>query len=779
MSNEEHPKDRNKSPEKRPAPISQPPSAPATPPASGDDAKAPISFGHAPSESVPNYFPPQGQYGPPGQYPPQYPQPGQYGPPGQFPPAGSYPPPGQYPPAGPYPPSGQYPPASPYGPTAYPNQYPTQWPGAPAAPLTPQAPPAQAQPPQPQPQSPAAPPTPAVSAPTSPPAAAVPAPQQPIKPAKSAPSKPQTPASKPTPAAKQSPPAKQPPAAKPPKPSDSNPPSEPPKWRGETKEAPQPKQPLGEKTPASPPAEPKKAPKRPETSPSRKTRRDDKVSDKSAPVESVPTNRKGLPQRAPQRTEPEILNPGLLVAEHEAGADDLTTKSTRMMPPWMISSIIHFVLVVVLAMLVFTPQQKQSVVVTATYAEKLGEQLDMDLILDEEDLMEDEIVGFDITLFESEQPPPESLTTLAADGAKSKQTEVETPGVEYNFRTDGGGKKALLKAYGGTATTEQAIKEALEWLKRNQRRDGSWSLKGPYNDGAGIENHVAATAMALLAFQGAGHTTLEGAYVKEVTRGWDFLMAQMDNDGTFISGPLANQHRLYTQAQATIALCELYGMTHDEKYRKPAQRAIDYAVRIQSPEGGWRYTPGDGADLSVTGWFVIAFASAKMCGLTVPEDTLQRVGGFLDTVAKENGARYTYQPTRNQPPTLSMTAEGLLCRQYLGWKHEDPRLADGVDYLVGNPINWKEPDVYYWYYGTQVAHHFEGPAWQDWNKVMRQAIPERQAKVGSDKGSWSPDGDKHGIIGGRLFMTCLCVYMLEVYYRHLPIYSKSEVLSLQ
>lgn len=493
----------------------------------------------------------------------------------------------------------------------------------------------------------------------------------------------------------------------------------------------------------------------------------------------MPTDRKGLPQQAPKRTEPAILNPGLQVAEHEAAADDLTAKSTRMMPPWLISTIVHFVLVVVLAMLVFTPRQKQDVVVTATYAEKLGEQLDLDLLIDEDDLMEDEIVGFDITLFESKEPPPESLTTLAANGAKTKKTEVETPGVEYNFRSDGGGKKALLKAYGGTATTEQAIKEALEWLKRNQRRDGSWSLKGPYKDGAGIENHVAATAMALLAFQGAGHTTLEGAYVKEVTRGWDFLMAQMDNDGTFISGPLANQHRLYTQAQATIALCELYGMTHDEKYRKPAQRAIDYAVRIQSPEGGWRYTPGDGADTSVTGWFVIAFASAKMCGLTVPEDTLQRVGGFLDTVSKENGARYTYQPTRNQPPTLSMTAEGLLCRQYLGWQQEDPRLHDGVEYLVGNPINWKEPDVYYWYYGTQVAHHFEGAAWQEWNKVMRQAIPEQQVKVGSDKGSWSPDGDKHGVIGGRLFMTCLCVYMLEVYYRHLPIYSKSDVLSLQ
>ena len=35
--------------------------------------------------------------------------------------------------------------------------------------------------------------------------------------------------------------------------------------------------------------------------------------------------------------------------------------------------------------------------------------------------------------------------------------------------------------------------------------------------------------------------------------------------------------------------------------------------------------------------------------------------------------------------TLPLTAEGLLCRQYLGWAHDDPRLRDGVDYLARQP----------------------------------------------------------------------------------------------
>ncbi|MFI4874733.1 MAG: prenyltransferase/squalene oxidase repeat-containing protein [Blastopirellula sp. JB062] len=748
MSSEEHPKDRDKSSEKRPAPISQPPPSPAD----SEEGKAPISFGQTPQPPAAPYFPQPGAAPPPsfgaghypppptpgqpptmpsaGPYPPQPPQ-GNY--PSYPPPAGQYPPTHAYPPPGGYPPGG-YPPGGQFG-AAPPNQTPPPYDSA--------APPASSTPP------PAA----------EPPAAAD---NQPPPSAK-------------RPAKKSPRPAAPPKKSAPPKKNVESEKPSPPRWRGEEDLPTSPSKPTPKKQSTSPKvARPKRAPS--QASAASPPRRAD--SDKG-PMLQVATDRKGLPQQAPKRMTPQVVEPELQVTEHAPPEEDLTAKSTKLMPPWMVSMLVHFALVVLLALIAFSPRPNQDVVVTATYAEQLGEQLEQPFVLDEADLMEDDVTGFDITLFESEQPPPESLTTLAANGTKAKQKEIETPGVDYNFRSDGGGKKALLKAYGGNATTEQAVKAALDWLKRNQRRDGSWSLKGPYSDGAGLENSIAATAMALLAFQGAGHTTLEGVYVKEVTRGWNYLLSQMDNDGTFISGPLSNQHRLYTQAQATIALCELYGMTRDEQYRQPAQRAIDYAVRIQSPEGGWRYTPGEGADTSVTGWFVMAMASAKLCGLNVPNETLDRIGGFLDSVAKENGSRYAYQPSRNQPPTLSMTAEGLLCRQYLGWTQEDPRLIDGVDYLVSNPITWKEPDVYYWYYATQVAHHTEGQAWQAWNKVMRQAIPEQQVKDGREKGSWSPEGDKHGVIGGRLFMTCLCVYMLEVYYRHLPIYSKSEVLSLQ
>ena len=135
---------------------------------------------------------------------------------------------------------------------------------------------------------------------------------------------------------------------------------------------------------------------------------------------------------------------------------------------------------------------------------------------------------------------------------------------------------------------------------------------------------------------------------------------------------------------------------------------------------------------------------------------------------RRRGSRYAYQ--FNAGATKPLTAEGLLSRQYLGWAHDDPRLRNGVDFLVANLPDWNDRNVYYWYYGTQVCHHMEGKEWQKWNEVMRQLLPEHQEKQGAERGSWDPNGDRWGGTAGRLYVTCLSLYTLEVYYRHLPIY---------
>jgi len=373
---------------------------------------------------------------------------------------------------------------------------------------------------------------------------------------------------------------------------------------------------------------------------------------------------------------------------------------------------------------------------------------------------------------------PLELINLREHGnTASSQIEANEIGLALDGRREGM-KQALIGLYGGTETTEAAVERGLEWLARKQKPEGYWSLRGTYPDGAGNENQAAATAMALLAFQGAGHTHKSGRFRSNVAKGWSWLLAQQDSDGNFFHDGQFNG-AFYTQGQCAIAACEIFGMTKDPKFKEPAERAIKYCIDSQSPMGGWKYAPRGGSDVSVTGWVVMALHSARMAGITIPEqeERFRRIERFLDKCTDDGGSRYGYEPGR--PSTLAMTAEALLCRQYFGWARDDERLNDGCRWLFNNGdhlVNFnRKRDAYYWYYATQVAHHMGGEYWERWNNVMREEVPRFQVMTGPEAGSWSPikpTRDQWEANGGRLYVTCLHIYMLQVYYRHLPIYHK-------
>ncbi|MDY0171175.1 MAG: terpene cyclase/mutase family protein, partial [Thermoguttaceae bacterium] len=265
----------------------------------------------------------------------------------------------------------------------------------------------------------------------------------------------------------------------------------------------------------------------------------------------------------------------------------------------------------------------------------------------------------------------------------------------------------LLAQAGGTAAGETAVNGGLAWLARNQLPDGSWSLAGPFSGGVGKmdENRSAATAMVLLAFQGAGNTHKAGKWQENVTRGWDWLIEQQLGNGSFFREGQFN-HSFYTDGQCTIAVCELLGMTKDETYRAPAERAVQYLLQSQSPQGGWRYAPNSDSDVSVTAWIVTALVTARLADIDVPQSHFDRVMRYLDGVASHGGSRYPYQAGRES--TLSMTAAAILCRQYIGWPRDDRRIVAALDWLTEteNLVNYDgKRNVYYWYYATYACHH--------------------------------------------------------------------------
>jgi hypothetical protein len=66
-----------------------------------------------------------------------------------------------------------------------------------------------------------------------------------------------------------------------------------------------------------------------------------------------------------------------------------------------------------------------------------------------------------------------------------------------------------------------------------------------------------------------------------------------------------------------------------------------------------------------------------------------------------------------------------------------------------------------------------GDFWKQWIDAMKDTILGTQLQDGPMAGSWDPK-DKWETSGGRIYSTSLRVLMLEVYYRHLPLYQVLE-----
>ncbi|MBU6175184.1 MAG: hypothetical protein KGQ60_15350, partial [Planctomycetes bacterium] len=337
--------------------------------------------------------------------------------------------------------------------------------------------------------------------------------------------------------------------------------------------------------------------------------------------------------------------------------------------------------------------------------------------------------------------------------------------------------------------TELSIERGLQFLTEHQRRDGSWSL-GDYDSRLAMQSDTAATALALLCFQGAGYTHRQFKYEAACKAALDWLISHQRENGDLYqrSTPSSDANAwLYSHSIAALALCEAYGMTQDESIKGPAQRAVNFLVASQDPiGGGWRYSPRLGSDTSVTGWVMMAFKSAELAGLEVPSTAYIGINRWIEnSKSREAPYLYRYNWQANSPtnqhgrvPTPSMTSVGLLIRLYLGWRRDNENMQKGTQWLLGRlpgegTLQAPMRDTYYWYYATQVMFHVGGEKWKKWYGTLYPLLIRTQVADGEYAGSWDPMKpipDAYGEYGGRLYVTTLNLLSLEVYYRHLPIY---------
>ncbi len=316
---------------------------------------------------------------------------------------------------------------------------------------------------------------------------------------------------------------------------------------------------------------------------------------------------------------------------------------------------------------------------------------------------------------------------------------------------------------------EQAVNGALAFLKNTQRDDGSWSA------GRAGQN-AAVTALSVMAFLSAGHVPGEGPYGATVEKGIRAVLKAQNPNGLIAT---EGGHEMYHHGICTLMLAEVAGMTDGplaDEVRKRLQKVVAVILHAQRKEGvhegGWRYTINSpDADISLTGWQIMALRAAKNLGCDVPPEAIDRAVKYVKRCQDPSGGGFRYMVSSHV--TVACTGTSILALELCGKdEHRSPEVLKAAGYLMKNPPQWGTMHFSYsTYYCSQASFQLGGQYWNSYREQLHRILFGNR----SDSGGWYAGArDYDGQTYGPNYVTAMAVLALTVEYRYLPIYQRGE-----
>lgn len=340
------------------------------------------------------------------------------------------------------------------------------------------------------------------------------------------------------------------------------------------------------------------------------------------------------------------------------------------------------------------------------------------------------------------------------------------------------GRANALRSHGGSEETEAAVRRALDWLKANQEKDGSWRGSG------WAESRTGMTGLALLTFLAHGETTSSAEYGASVAAGLRFLVEKdQKDDGTFRAVEKIVQPRgrggVYAHAIATYALSEAYSMTRNPLLLEPMEKGIQRIIRGQREDGGFDYAyalqpgpEGGGREraTSVAAWQIQAMKAAHLAQVDIPglQSAMALAASGIKLNQRQDG-KFIYASASPRIVSIDnryiMTAIGAFSLQILG-EGRSPPVRDAMRQIAAlspEAFHQEGEPVYAWYYATQAYFHEGGAVWARWNRLFAPMAVNNQ----NPDGSWNWQLGRTGNYG-PVYHTTLTALSLMVYYRNLP-----------
>lgn len=317
---------------------------------------------------------------------------------------------------------------------------------------------------------------------------------------------------------------------------------------------------------------------------------------------------------------------------------------------------------------------------------------------------------------------------------------------------------------------EDIVEKGLQYLKKTQNKNGSWSEKIGTKImeevvGKKAEN-VGITCIAGLSFLAGGYIAKKGKYSTILRKAINYVLSvQRASDGYITK----NGTRMYEHAFCLLFLAESYGNTHrDKDIKESISRAIKVLVFAQNPNGGWRYQPQPlDADISVTVTVLQALRAARNAGFYVPSKTIKKAQIYVKKSMNPNGSfKYQLLDDRyTRDDSFALAACGAVSMMSLG-NYNRQLIRRILDYIWNNlpDVKIKGYNFHYFYghyYAVQAFFLYGGNYWNDyWEKVAPEII-EGQNK----DGYWIDEV-------GPVYATAMATIWLQIPKHLLPIFFK-------
>jgi hypothetical protein len=285
-----------------------------------------------------------------------------------------------------------------------------------------------------------------------------------------------------------------------------------------------------------------------------------------------------------------------------------------------------------------------------------------------------------------------------------------------------------------------------------------------------------------MAFLAGGHLPGRGEHGAVVEKGLEWIVGCVQADGYIARGG----SRMYDHAFATLFLAEISGMTRRDDVERKLQQAVDFIVKSQNAQGGWRYEPySESSDMSIVVCQVMALRAARNIGIRVPRSTVDRAVRYVVDSAVEPGVlaaslrrgrggsgpgTFRYKMDDDSRTTFALTAAGVTALNGLGI-YSDELIKKGLDYLQGEQSRFDRSHAdkghyFFWYghyYAVQAMYTAGAPYWEPYYESLRSVLLRNQRADGSWPNECGP---------GTAYGTASAVLILEIPYRFLPIFQR-------